>query len=168
MFRKVIFTTLVAVALMGKSVLYTPVYGADTANPSISGVVPFFYYDQMDVAADWYEEKLGFERVTDEDWVVIFKIADESYIGLVNATDGSMRPAANKGVMLSIETGELEAWYRKLKELDGINMIQGIEEGAGGMIDEFRLMDPGGYIVEFFRWRSHRIEAEKYNNQARR
>lgn len=154
--------TLATIALIGNSLLLSTAYGSDIANPSITGVVPFLYYDDLEVAADWYEDKLGFERVTDEEWVVIFKIAERSYIGLVNATGGSLRPAANKGVMLSIETSELEAWYSKLKDLDGINMIQGIAEGSDGMIEEFRLMDPGGYIVEFFRWRSHRAEAEKY------
>jgi len=41
-------------------------------------------------------------------------------------------------------------------------MIHGIEDGAGGMIEEFRINDPEGYIIEFFRWRNHRPEAKRY------
>jgi len=115
-------------------------------------------------ATDWYENKLGLKKVTQEDWVVIFEISNTSYIGLVNASGGTLRPTEEKGVLLSIETAELESWYEKLNAVDGINMIQGIVESDNGMIEEFRMIDPGGYVIEFLRWRSHRAEAKKYTN----
>ncbi len=133
------------------------------ANPSVAAGVTFFYYDDLDEAADWYENKLGFETTTKEDWVVLLKLTDASYLGLVNATEGSLKPTENKGAMLSIETAELEAWYEKLKDVDGINMRQGMQESTNGMIEVFSVTDPGGYIIEFFRWRSHRPEATKYS-----
>ncbi len=133
------------------------------ANPSVAAGVTFFYYDDLDEAADWYENKLGLNNLTDEGWVVIFELTDSSHLGLVNASGGSLKPTENKGAMLSIETGEREAWYEKLKDVDGINMIHGIEGSEDGWIEEFRMTDPGGYIIEFFRWRSHRPEAKKYS-----
>jgi len=135
---------------------------AGDQNPSIASGIPFFYYNDLKEAANWYENKLGLKRLTNEDWVVIFELTDSSYLGLVNATGGSLAPTENKGTLLSIETAELEAWYEKLKDVDGINMIHGIEVGAQGMVQEFRMTDPGGYIVEFFRWRSDREEAKRY------
>ncbi len=135
---------------------------SDNSNPSIAAGVPFFYYNDLNAAANWYENKLGLKKVTEEEWVVIFELTDTSYLGLVNASGGSLKPTEDKGAVLSIETSELEAWYDKLKDLEGINMIHGIEEGADGMIDEFRMTDPGGYIIEFFRWRNHRPEAKRY------
>ncbi len=132
-------------------------------NPSVAAGVIFFYYDDLDEAADWYENKLGLNKLTDEGWVVIFELTDSSHLGLVNATEGSLKPTENKGAMFSIDTPELEAWYEKLKDVDGINMIHGIEGSEDGWIEEFRMIDPGGYIVEFFRWRSHRPEAKKYS-----
>lgn len=123
-------------------------------NPSIAGGVPFFYYDDLAEASDWYQNKLGLKKYADEGWVVIFELTPSSYIGLVNATGGSLRPIEEKGALLSIETEELEAWYARLKDVDGINMIHGIEIGAQGLIEEFRMSDPGGYVVEFFRWRA--------------
>ncbi len=137
-------------------------FASQHTNPSIAGGVPFFYYSDLGEAAEWYKTKLGLKPVTEEDWVVIFELTDTSFIGLVNAGGGSLRPTENKGALLSIETAELEAWYEKLKDVDGINMIHGIEDGASGMIEEFRMTDPGGYIIEFFRWRSHREEAKRY------
>jgi len=145
--------------------LFAPASASDNSNPSIAAGVPFFYYDDLGAAADWYENKIGLKKVTNEEWVVIFELTESSNIGLVNATGGSLKPTENKGAVLSIETAELEAWYEKLKDVEGINMIHGIEVGADGMIEEFRMHDPGGYIIEFFRWRGDREEAKKYSKE---
>ena len=127
--------------------------GPAVDHPPIASGVPFFYYRDLPAAADWYEHKLGLERTTDGGWVAIFRLTPTSYIGLVNATDGTLHPAVKKGAMLSIETEALEAWYRRLKATDGIDMVSGIEDGAKGMIDKFIVRDPGGYLIEFFRWK---------------
>lgn len=119
----------------------------------IAGGVPFFYYQDLAAAANWYEHELGLRRVADEGWVVIIEITPTSFIGLVNASDGTLRPIEEKGALLSIETPDLEAWYARLKESPNSNITQGIKIGAKGKIEEFRLEDPGGYAVEFFRWR---------------
>jgi len=121
--------------------------------PSIDSGVPFFYYQDIATAADWYENKLGLKKFADEGWVVIFELTPTSYIGLVNATDGTLHPIEEKGALLSIETEELEAWYERLRDVEGINMLHGIEVGGHGLIEAFSMTDPGGYIVEFFRWR---------------
>jgi enamine deaminase RidA (YjgF/YER057c/UK114 family) len=130
-----------------------PLRAAAADHPRIDAGVPFFYYSDLNQAADWYENKLGLKKIADEDWVVIFALNPYSQIGLVDATGGSLRPIEDKGALLSIETEDLEGWWERLKDVEGINMIHGIEVGAQGMIEEFRMTDPGGYIVEFFRWR---------------
>lgn len=131
----------------------TAVANGEGVRPPITGGVPFFYYQNLEEAANWYEHKLGLKKTAEKDWVVVFELTPTSYIGLVNASGGSLIPAENKGALLSIEAEQLEAWYEYLKDVPGINMIHGIEEGAYGMIEEFRMSDPGGYIVEFFRWK---------------
>lgn len=146
----------VATALLALSFL--SLIGCDTKSQDqetlrIAGGVPFFYYQDLAKAADWYEHELGFRKVADEGWVVIIEITPTSFIGLVNASDGTLRPMEAKGALLSIETPDLEAWYEQLAAKPGSNITQDIEIGAKGVIDEFRLEDPGGYVVEFFRWR---------------
>ena len=148
--------------LILNTIVSIPTLAENDANPSIAGGVPFFYYHDLPAAADWYQNKLGLKPVTEEDWVVIFELTPTSFIGLVNASGGSLRPTADKGALLSIETAELEAWWEKLKNVEGINMIHGIEVGANGMIQEFRMYDPEGYIIEFFRWQENRPEAKRY------
>lgn len=131
----------------------TPVTDLAPEHPDIRAGVPFFYYQDLQTAANWYEDKLGLRKVVSRDWVVIFELNAYSQIGLVNATGGSLAPADEKGVLLSIEVDNLEGWYEYLSTKDGIDMIHGIEVGAQGMIEEFRMTDPGGYVIEFFRWK---------------
>ena len=153
-----VFLTCLAVSVL---VSITTV-AADEGHPSIAGGVPFFYYSDLQAAADWYRNVLGLKPVTEEDWVVIFELTADSYIGLVNATGGALKPIEDKGALLSIDTAELEAWWDKVKDVEGIEIKNGIITGADGMIEQFSLYDPGGYIVEFFRWKEHRPEAQRY------
>ena len=152
----------ILIGLIFNAMVLTSTFASDHTNPSIAGGIPFFYYKDLQAAADWYKNKLGLKPLTEESWVVIFELTPTSFLGLVNASGGTLRPTANKGAMLSIETAELEAWWEKLKDVEGIDMIHGIEDGAEGMIEEFRINDPEGYIIEFFRWRNHRPEAKRY------
>ena len=155
-------TAVFLAGLIANAAVLTTVFAADDGHPAITGGVPFFYYNDLPAAADWYKNKLGLKVLTEEDWVVIFELNSSSYIGLVNATGGSLRPIADKGALLSIDTPNLEAWWDRLKDVEGINIKNGIIIGTDGMIEQFSLYDPGGYIVEFFRWKEDRPEAQRY------
>jgi catechol 2,3-dioxygenase-like lactoylglutathione lyase family enzyme len=78
-----------------------PLRAAAADHPRIDAGVPFFYYSDLNQAADWYENKLGLKKIADEDWVVIFALNPYSQIGLVDATGGSLRPIEDKGALLS-------------------------------------------------------------------
>lgn len=155
---------LIAIALFS-SLLHFTVHAsalADDSNPPIAGGVPFFYYDDFDTAVDWYKNKLGLTPMTEEDWVAIFELTPTSYIGLVDVEGGSLGVAEEKGAMLSIDTPDLDAWYEKLQGIEGVNITQGIQAGAEGMVRVFKVEDPGGYIIEFFQWQEDRKEAKRY------
>ena len=154
---------LLAGLLINGLVSSTAVLAGDS-HPSIAGGVPFFYYTDLQEAADWYKNTLGLKPLTEEEWVVVFELTQGSYIGLVNATGGALKPTANKGALLSIDTSELEAWWDKVKDVEGLKVKNPIITGADGMIEQFSLYDPGGYIIEFFRWKEHRPEAQRYHN----
>ncbi len=122
----------------------------------ISAGVSFFYYDDLPAAVRWYREVLGLAAVMEEDWVAIFRLAGGAYVGLVNASDGSQKPLAgdNKGAMIAIETADLESWHRKLREQGMAETIGDIRVASKGLTEMFQVRDPGGYMVEFFRWRA--------------
>jgi catechol 2,3-dioxygenase-like lactoylglutathione lyase family enzyme len=122
--------------------------------PTITGIFTLFYYRDLVAARDWYESRLGFERTTDFAGVVIFRIHKDSHLVLVAADFGSQRPirGRNKGVVLSIQTDELESWHRRLAGVGVEGTESGIRVGAGGRTREFKVYDPEGYSLEFFEW----------------
>lgn len=132
------------------------VTGARGARPAIAGAITFFYYDDLRVAARWYAEVIGLEPVLEEAWLVLLRVAPGHLLGLVDAEGGSQRPVPgpNKGAVLSLETDSLEEWRHRLRAA-GVEGLDGeFQSGCQGRTLEFRVRDPGGYPVEFFRWRT--------------
>lgn len=122
--------------------------------PGYDGAITFFYYDALEPAICWYRDVIGLEPVMIEDWMALFQITPNHRLGLVGSAEGSQSPiaGANKGTMLSIETDCLEQWYRRLQEAGVDGLDQGFQPGCRGRTIEFRVRDPGGYHIEFFRW----------------
>jgi len=142
--------TLLALAALSLS---TPTRAQTAAaTPPISGQVTFLYYDDVAAAAAFYRDVLGLENTLDEGWVQFFTITPTSSVGLVDGTRGHHRVSADKPVMLSIVTTDVEAWYARLLSL-GVPMLKPLETTAGGgLVHAFLVQDPGGYTVEIFAW----------------
>ena len=124
------------------------------AAPSIDGSILFFYYDDLDAATRWYQEILGLETILREEWLVLLQLRPGTTVGLVDAAGGSHLPlrGGNQGAMLSIESNAVEAWLDRLKTLDICPATTPLTPGCQGRTLEFRVRDPGGYMVVFFRW----------------
>jgi len=95
---------------------------------------------------------------------VIVEIAPGRQLALVDGERGTLSPTPEKGALLVIETDALEEWYAYVSAIEGIDWYQygldfrqGVELKHGimdhGTIEEFRILDPEGYIIEFFRWK---------------
>ena len=132
--------------------------------PPVNALVPNFYYDDLAAAREWYVERLGFPVVIDIGWVVIVEIAPGRQLALVDGEKGTLSPSEEKDALLVIETDALEEWYDYVSAIEGIEWYQyGLDFREGVMlkhgimdheqIQEFRIIDPGGYIIEFFRWK---------------
>ncbi len=129
------------------------------ALPAVNAIVPNFYYKDLAAARRWYVGQVGFKPLYDDGWVVILAIGDGMQLALVDGSKGLMRPVEDKGMMLSIETDALEDWHRRFSAIDGVRWVK--PEGGGPLgrindhkdIQEFRVLDPGGYLIEFYRWK---------------
>lgn len=119
---------------------------------SVARGVLFFYYEDLPAAVRWYEQVLNCTRVVDLQWSVILRLGDGIQIGLVDATHGTLRPNPEKSAMLALEAPQLERWLERIQQLDPSAIMDGIGVGGHGFIDRFLVRDPGGYIVEFYRW----------------
>jgi extradiol dioxygenase family protein len=110
-----------------------------------------FYYKDLAAADRFYGETLGFQKTLDEDWVKFYQTSTNSTVGLVAEGDGAWHKARDENsVMLSLVTTQVDAWYDRLRQQEGLSLLKDI--GNSGPIRHFLIMDPGGYTVEFFEW----------------
>lgn len=131
--------------------------------PPVKALVTNFYYQDLPAARQWYTQELGFPVIYDDGWVVIVEAGPGMQIALVDAAKGALKAVKDKGAMLAIETSQLEQWYDYVSAIKGIEWYpyngedpKHFQHGIRhhGDYAEFRVLDPGGYIVEFYRWKS--------------
>lgn len=124
--------------------------------PPLLGAIAFYYYDDLAPAIRWYEERLGLRRAWDGGWAVVFELPGSSRIGLVDTARGFERavPGPSKGTLISLETDDLRTWREYLATFGDTEFVTEIRAATDGLTEMFVVRDPGGYPVEFFRWRT--------------
>jgi len=148
---------------MAAASIATPLFAEPVPPPAaplaVNAIVPNFYYDDLGPAREWYLRALGLRPTYDDGWVVILEFGPGMQLALVDGKRGFLKPVADKGTMLSIETDDLDGWYARAARAPGTRWLKGREVTSTppGLteqkdITQFRLVDPGGYIVEFYRW----------------
>lgn len=117
-------------------------------------VITFFYYDDLSAAVSFYRKIIGLPLLMCDAWCAVFTLNGGAQLGLVDSVAGSQRPIAgpNKGVILSLEVDDVADCLERLKRASIADPGDELMTGAGGRTQEFKVRDPGGYTVEFFRW----------------
>jgi len=107
--------------------------------PPVTGQVTFLYYEDLPAAERFYREVLGLSTSFELDWVKIFRLSSGSSVGLVNATKGSLRPAAvneekSARFVLDLEIGlkQIEAAIAKLGENMSVRRFVRFQLGESG------------------------------------
>ena len=122
-------------------------------HPSITENHTFFYYKDLAPARAFYGEVLGLQATFEDDWVSIYQLTSDSFLGVTKEGKGAHHKVQKENaVMLSITTDDVDAWYRKLQSAGGVNFIKEIYDHESAPIRAFLVADPGGYTVEFFQW----------------
>ena len=130
----------------------------DRSLPAIDETITFFYYEDLESAAHFYEDLLQLPLTMNEDWVRIFRVTSTSSVGLVQDGRGFHAVSADKPAMLSFVTDDVDAWYEHLRNAN-VTMLSELsppgekKEPGAGPVRGFIAEDPGGYTVEFFSWR---------------
>jgi len=114
----------------------------------------FFYYRDLNRATAFYRDTLGLELVADYDMARIFRVAEESYLILVDATKGMHTADEPKSVALALLTDQLEEWHAYLGTR-GIAPGRPFAARPGSAHDGFVVKDPEGYLLEFERFNQH-------------
>lgn len=113
----------------------------------VEGLITFLYYRDLEKAAEFYEEVMGFELTIDQGWAKIYRVTDSAYVGVVDERRGYHRTSPTKPVMVTFVVSDVDAWYRILKDkgVKTLNEPHDIEELG---LRAFLLEDPEGYVIE--------------------
>jgi predicted enzyme related to lactoylglutathione lyase len=115
----------------------------------------FFYYADLDAAWRFYGDVLGLETTADYGFAKIMRIAETSYLTLVDASAGLKSADQPKTVALALVTDELDGWYAYLIS-QGVTMkSSSYSPTEGSPHDGFVAVDPEGYYLEFERFNHH-------------
>ena len=90
--------------------------------PETKGILTFFYYKDLQKAADFYEKIMGFQLIQDQKWAKVFKVRDNAYMGCVDGNVGYHKYSDTKPVMLTVIVDDPDAWYEHFKE-NGVETI---------------------------------------------
>jgi catechol 2,3-dioxygenase-like lactoylglutathione lyase family enzyme len=111
--------------------------------------ITFFYYPDTQGVAPFYENVLGFELVLDQGLARIYRVADNSYFGIVDGNRGHLRYQEKSAVLLTVVSEDVEGWHAKLTEAG----VAGLTEmRRGNYCDHFFFEDPAGYAIEIQRF----------------
>ena len=114
----------------------------------------FFYYTDLERAGQFYQEVLGFALAADYGMAKIFRIAQSSFLTLVEASKGMHAADEPKTVTLALVTDEVEGWYEYL-DRQRVTMHRPLSVKPGQPHDGFVALDPEGYFLEFERFNPH-------------
>jgi predicted enzyme related to lactoylglutathione lyase len=113
----------------------------------VQGQITFLYYDQIEPAAAFYHQVMGFELVVDQGWARIFRTSGSAYLGVVAGDKGFHTPQERNAVLVTLVVDDASRWYRELKGR-GAKMLSELEHRQEIGIRCFFLQDPGGYTLE--------------------
>ena len=116
--------------------------------PDIIASNAFYYYDDLDPAWAFYRDTLGFETVVDYGFAKIMRVADSSYVTLVNAADGMHSAEEPKTVALTLLTNTLPNWHAYLGS-KGIVTRVSYDPRRDKKPASFAIEDPEGYLIRF-------------------
>ena len=122
------------------------------APPDIIATNAFYYYEDVDVAWQFYRDTLGLETVVDYGFAKIVRLADTSYLTLVRAAEGMHSADEPKTVTLSLVTDTLQPWSEHLSAAAVPMRVPYDAETPG---NSFVATDPGGYQLKFVRYNPH-------------
>jgi catechol 2,3-dioxygenase-like lactoylglutathione lyase family enzyme len=122
--------------------------------PDIIATNAFYYYADVHAAWAFYRDTLGFETVADYGFAKILRLADSSYLTLVQADSGMHSTAEPKTVTLSLITDQLQIWYDHL-QTSQVPMRVDFAPQDDQRPNSFVAVDPEGYFLKFVRHNPH-------------
>jgi catechol 2,3-dioxygenase-like lactoylglutathione lyase family enzyme len=122
--------------------------------PDIIATNAFYYYNDVEAAWIFYRDALGLETVIDYGFAKILRLADSSYLTLVDADEGMHSADEPKIVTLHLVTDELSLWHAYFLE-QGIQVEYDGASSRDMPLNSFVVLDSEGYRLRFARYNPH-------------
>jgi lactoylglutathione lyase len=113
----------------------------------IEGQITFTYYNDLEAAAEFYSEVMGFEAVIDVEFAKVYKVYGSTHVGIVDGNLGSIRATDDKPVMISFIVDDIESWHVYLKD-KGVDVFQPPKEASYLKMKTMLFRDTEGYVLE--------------------
>jgi predicted enzyme related to lactoylglutathione lyase len=116
--------------------------------PTIDRSIVFTYTNDLPAASQFFREVLELDFVVDQGPCHIFRLTDESYIGVCDLPD---RPSDQAGVTITIVSDDVEGWHEFLTAR-GVDYVH--EPGQSDRFSVFSslFISPHGYRIEIQRF----------------
>ncbi len=114
-----------------------------------STAITFHYYPDLSAVIPFYEEVLGFELVLDQGMARIYRMAPNSFFGIVDGNRGHLRHQPRSAALLTLVVPDVAAWHARLAAA-GVPKLGAVQRGP--QIEHFFLEDPAGYAIEVQRF----------------
>ena len=110
-----------------------------------SSQVTFLNFCDLEAGKAFLQDVLGLEVVYDIGWAVVYGIAGKAFLGAVDRA-GSGRAQDRDAMLISLTTGEIEAWHDRIAaKLPGVSPIREVPDAA---LASFFFTGPEGYRFE--------------------
>lgn len=117
------------------------------------------YYNDLEGAVAFYENKFGLDMIVDQGWTKIYQTSPTGYLGLVDQERGMHRSTEQKGVTLSFWTDKIDDWFGHASGEAGFE-LRSDSVGRNDRFHAFVGYDVEGYYVEFDRFLEHEDNAK--------
>ncbi len=112
--------------------------------PTIDQQVTFLYTRNLTATAHFYETVLGLPLVLDQGSCRIYEVSRDGYLGFCERAETPEQPL---GIIFTIATREVDAWYQYLSD-QGIAFEKPPILNPDYNIYHCFLRDPNGYLLE--------------------
>ena len=122
----------------------------------LSSQITFLYFDKLDEARVFFDDILELEIAYDPEWACVWRIGNDSFIGGVDAKQGSIDVKHRDGVLISLTVKNIHEVYEKLKTYNLKDMTE-IKFFDDIKLNSFLFTGPEGYKFEIQQFMSEEL-----------